>query len=46
MFLRAAWEACQMLPPADCPQEVYSIMQQCLQYDLFLLTTELHVGPL
>ena len=22
VFLRAAWEACQMLPPADCPQEV------------------------
>ena len=36
MFLRAVWEACQMLPPADCPQEVYSIMQQCLQYDVFI----------
>ena len=22
-----------MPPPADCPQEVYGIMQQCWQYD-------------
>lgn len=23
----------RMPPPADCPQEVYGIMQQCWQYD-------------